>query len=53
MMKIIGPDKDNPHLWYNVGCNGAGIVTSIFGGWKIGKMLAGEKFPPSIFDPQI
>lgn len=51
-LRYIGQDPHTPHLWYNLGCNGAGIVWSVYGGWKIGKIFSGTTFPPSIFDPQ-
>lgn len=51
-IRLIGPDPKNKNLMYNLGCNGVGIIPSIYGGMKISKMLAGEKFPPSIFDPK-
>lgn len=51
-LRYIGQDPKTPHLWYNLGCNGVGIVGSVFGGWKIAKILSGTSFPPSIFDPQ-
>ncbi len=52
MMRLIGNEPRNKRLLYNLGCNGVGILTSIFGGWKVSKIIAGEKFPPSIFDPK-
>ncbi len=51
-IRLIGPDPKNKNLLYNLGCNGVGIIPSIYGGMKISKMLAGEEFPPSIFDPK-
>jgi glycine/D-amino acid oxidase-like deaminating enzyme len=51
-MRVIGAEPKNDVLLYNLGCNGVGILPSVFGGWKIGKILAGEKFDPSIFDPR-
>lgn len=51
-IRYIGQDPHTSHLWYNLGCNGVGIVWSVFGGWKIAKILSGTTFPPSIFDPQ-
>ncbi len=49
-LRMIGPDPEHPRLLYNLGCNGVGILPSIFGGNKVGRALAGETFPPSIFD---
>ncbi|MEI7489433.1 MAG: hypothetical protein WCJ72_18860, partial [Chryseobacterium sp.] len=51
-IRLIGPDPKNKNLLYNLGCNGIGIIPSIYGGMKISKMLGGEEFPPSIFDPK-
>ncbi len=51
-LRYIWQDPHTPHLWYNLGCNGVGIVSSVYGGWKIAKTLSGTSFPPSIFDPQ-
>ncbi len=51
-IRLIGPDPRNKNLLYNLGCNGVGIIPSIYGGMKISKMLGGEEFPPSIFDPK-
>lgn len=51
-VRYIGQDPHAPHLWYNLGCNGVGIVSAVFGGWKIAKILSGTSFQPSIFDPQ-
>lgn len=51
-MRVIGPEPKNTALLYNLGCNGVGILPSIFGGWKIAKLISGEKFSPSIFDPR-
>ncbi len=51
-MRLLGREPKNPILMYNLGCNGVGILPSIYGGWKIGNMIKGEKFPPSAFDPK-
>ena len=50
-LRIIGSDTHYAHLWYNIGCNGVGILTSIFGSWKISQLLAGNIFEKSVFDP--
>jgi len=51
-LRLIGPEPANPVLLYNLGCNGIGILTSIYGGKKISDFLAGKTMPPSIFDPK-
>jgi glycine/D-amino acid oxidase-like deaminating enzyme len=50
-IRRVGPEPCNPVLLYNLGCNGVGILPSIFGGHRISRFLNGEKVPPSIFDP--
>ena len=50
LLRKVGPDPDFPKLFYNLGCNGAGLLPSVFGGAKVARLIAGEKFPPSIFD---
>jgi glycine/D-amino acid oxidase-like deaminating enzyme len=50
-IRLVGPEPLNPVLLYNLGCNGVGLMPSIFGGRKIARFLAGEVLPPSMFDP--
>lgn len=50
-IRRIGREPCNPVLLYNLGCNGIGILPSIFGSLQISKLLNGEKLKPSIFDP--
>lgn len=50
MLRMVGPDPSHSHLYYNLGCNGVGLLPSMFGGNKVARQIAGEKFPPSIFD---
>jgi len=49
-VRLIGPEPQNPVLLYNLGCNGVGILPSIYGGKKISLHLAGASVPKSIFD---
>jgi len=49
-VRMVGRDPKNSVLLYNLGCNGVGILPSIFGGEKVSRVIKGEKFPPSIFD---
>ncbi len=51
-IRRIGPEPCNEVLLYNLGCNGVGILPSIFGGKRIAQYLNNEKVEPSIFDPQ-
>lgn len=50
-LRYIGNTSQHPHIWYNLGCNGVGILSSIFGGWKIAQRLNGAVFDSSVFDP--
>lgn len=51
-VRLIGPEPVNPILHYNLGCNGVGLMPSIYGGFKISQILSGVKLPKSIFDPR-
>lgn len=50
-LRRIGIEPCNPVLLYNLGCNGVGILPSIYGGKRIARILAGEVLERSIFDP--
>lgn len=50
-LRRIGIEPCNPVLLYNLGCNGVGILPSIFGGKRIARILSGETVERSIFDP--
>jgi len=52
-VRLIGAEPKNPVLLYNLGCNGIGIIPSIYGGRRIARILAGERLERSIFDPQV
>jgi glycine/D-amino acid oxidase-like deaminating enzyme len=51
-VRLIGFEPLNPVLLYNLGCNGVGLLPSMYGGKRISRILAGEKLPSSVFDPQ-
>jgi glycine/D-amino acid oxidase-like deaminating enzyme len=51
-LRMIWPDRNIPRIMYNLGCNGQGIVLSIFGWWKISQFLLGRVSEDSIFDPE-
>ncbi len=48
-LRWVGQDSENSHLWYNLGCNGIGIVHAIAGGKRIARLLNGELLGPSLF----
>jgi glycine/D-amino acid oxidase-like deaminating enzyme len=50
-LRLIGPEPRNKILLYNLGCNGVGILPSIYGGWKIAEFINSKVTKSSIFDP--
>jgi glycine/D-amino acid oxidase-like deaminating enzyme len=50
-LRVIGPEPCNGVLLYNLGCNGVGLMTSIYGGKRIAQFLLNRKLAPSVFDP--
>lgn len=51
-VRVVGEEPKNRALLYNLGCNGVGILPSVYGAERISKILAGEKLAPTIFDPK-
>lgn len=51
-IRVVGEEPKNPVLMYNIGCNGVGILTSIYGGKRISDFLSGKTMSPSLFDPR-
>ncbi len=51
-LRVIGPEPRNPILMYNLGCNGVGILSSIYGGKRISQFLKRGKLEKSVFDPR-
>ncbi len=51
-VRLVGPEPCNPVLLYNLGCNGVGLLPSIYGAKRISDMLAGKEVQKSIFDPR-
>ena len=49
-IRLIGPEPQNPVLLYNLGCNGVGILPSLYGARTIARHLNGEEVERSIFD---
>ncbi len=52
-VRYVGPDPQNSVLMYNIGCNGVGILSSIYGGKRISNFLLFDRLEPSIFDPVV
>lgn len=48
-LRWVGQDRQNPHIWYNLGCNGIGIVHAVASGERIARLLNGESLKPSLF----
>jgi glycine/D-amino acid oxidase-like deaminating enzyme len=51
-VRCVGFEPCNKVLLYNLGCNGIGILPSIYSGKRIADLLDNKHLPPSIFDPQ-
>lgn len=51
-VRRVGFEPKNPVLLYNLGCNGVGILPSIYGGKRISKLLNGTENEKTIFDPE-
>ncbi len=51
-IRRIGHEPKNPILLYNLGCNGVGILPSLYASQKIARLLNGETCALSIFDPR-
>ncbi len=50
-IRRVGFEPRNTVLLYNLGCNGVGILPSIYGSKRIRQLLNGDALSPSIFDP--
>jgi glycine/D-amino acid oxidase-like deaminating enzyme len=49
-LRMIGPDPEYDVLLYNLGCNGVGILPSLYGASRVAEFIAERKVKPSIFD---
>lgn len=50
-VRLVGRDVKNRNLLYNLGCNGIGILTSIYGSQRIARIINNHVMESSIFDP--
>ncbi len=51
-VRLIGEEPKNPSLIYNLGCNGVGILPSLYGARRIASLIAGDSLDETIFDPK-
>lgn len=51
-IRRVGHEPLNGVLMYNLGCNGVGILPSIYGGKRVSQLLSGLGLGASMFDPQ-
>jgi glycine/D-amino acid oxidase-like deaminating enzyme len=51
--RVVGRDPQLPTLFYNLGCNGNGLMSAVAGAVRVVKRLKGEDLPPSVFDPEV
>lgn len=51
-VRLVGREPRNKRLLYNLGCNGIGILTSIYGAERIARLINNEVVEGTIFDPQ-
>jgi glycine/D-amino acid oxidase-like deaminating enzyme len=52
-VRCVGPEPCYANLLYNLGCNGIGIMTSIYGGKRIAGLLIGTDDGAHLFDPKM
>lgn len=49
-VRKVGPEPLNTLLYYNVGCNGVGLLPAIWGGYRIACYFAKKHMPKTMFD---
>lgn len=50
--RLIGAEPRNPVLLYNLGCNGIGLLPSVYGAERVARIVGGEEVAPTFFDPR-
>ena len=51
-VRVVGQDPRLPSLYYNLGCNGIGILSAVAGSRRLAGMMTDEDLEPSMFDPE-
>jgi glycine/D-amino acid oxidase-like deaminating enzyme len=48
----VGRDPHLPSLFYDLGCNGIGLLSAVAGAKRVADAINGLDNEPSIFDPE-
>ena len=51
-VRAVGRDPLLPPLYYNIGCNGIGLLSAVAGAVRLARLMVGEDMGPSMFDPE-
>jgi glycine/D-amino acid oxidase-like deaminating enzyme len=51
--RLVGVDPHEKNLYYNLGCNGVGILLSVWGARRLSQIFLGEELLPTMFDPDV
>ncbi|GEM_PF-3226740 len=52
-VRVAGQDPRLPSLYYNLGCNGIGILSAVAASKRLAGMMTDEDVEPSMFDPGV
>ena len=50
-VRAVGQDPGIPALYYNIGCDGIGLLSAVAGAKRIAELMNGRRLAPSMFDP--
>jgi glycine/D-amino acid oxidase-like deaminating enzyme len=51
-VRLAGSDPRNPDLFYNLGCNGIGILHSVYGASRVVAEITERRMEGSVFEPR-
>lgn len=51
--RVVGQDPRVPSMYYNLGCNGIGILSAVAGSVRLASVIGDEDLEPSMFDPEL
>jgi glycine/D-amino acid oxidase-like deaminating enzyme len=49
-VRAVGQDPNLSSLYYNLGCNGIGLLSAVAGAKRISELMNGRRLAPSMFD---